>query len=58
MQCIFDQKMAKTRIFLETKLPLNDFKQLSQVSYYVLDKFDVRIRNVQKRDFLPKMAKN
>ena len=46
--------MAKTRIFLDTTLPLNDSKQLSQVSDQVLDKSDVRIRNVQKLDFLAK----
>ena len=35
---------AKTRIFLDTTLPLDDSKQLSQVSDQVLDKSDVRIR--------------
>ena len=43
----FDPKMAKTaktRIFLDTTLPLNDSKQLSQVSDHVLDKSDVRFR--------------
>ena len=47
MQCIFDPKMAKTakaRIFPDTTLPLDDSKQLSQVSDQVLDKSDVRIR--------------
>ena len=56
MQCIFDPKMAKTaktRIFLDTTLPLNDSKQLSQVSDQVLDKSDERIqRNCQKIRFL------
>ena len=33
-----------TRIFLDTTLPFNDSKQLSQVSDQVLDKSDVRIR--------------
>ena len=54
-QCIFDPKMAKmakTRIFLDTTLPKNDSKQLSQVSDQVLDKSDVRIRRK-----CPKMAK-
>ena len=37
-------KTAKTRIFLDTKLPLDDTKQLSPVSGQVLDKSDVRIR--------------
>ena len=36
-------KTAKTRIFLDTTLPLNDSKQLSQVSDQVLDKSDVRM---------------
>ena len=47
MQCISDPKIAKTaktRIFLDTTLPLNDSKQLSQVSDQVLDKSDVWIR--------------
>ena len=46
-QCIFDPKMAKTaktRIFPDTTLPLDDKKQLSPVSDQVLDKSDVRIR--------------
>ena len=45
-QCTFDPEMAetaKTRIFPDTTLPLNDSKQLSQVSDQVLDKSDVRI---------------
>ena len=33
-----------TIIFLDTTLPFNDSKQLSQVSDQVLDKSDVRIR--------------
>ena len=37
-------KTAKTRIFLDTTLPFDDSKQLSQVSDQVLDKSDVRIR--------------
>ena len=37
-------KTAKTRIFLATPLPLNDSKQLSQVSDQVLDQSDLRIR--------------
>ena len=46
MQCIFDPKMAKTtktRIFLDTTLPFDDSKRLSQVSDQVLDKSDARI---------------
>ena len=46
-QCIFGPKMAKTaktRIFPDTKLPLDDTKQLSPVSDQVLDKFDVQFR--------------
>ena len=37
-------KTAKTRIFLDTTLPFDDSKQLSQVSDQVLDKSDVWIR--------------
>ena len=37
-------KTAKTRIFPDTTLPLDDTKQLSPVSDQVLDKSDVRIR--------------
>ena len=37
-------KTSKTRIFLDTTLPFDDSKQLSQVSDQVLDKSDVRIR--------------
>ena len=43
----FDPKMAKTaktRIFLDTTLPFDDSKQLSQVSDQVIDKSDVRIQ--------------
>ena len=43
----FDPKIAKTantRIFLDTTLPFDDSKQLSQVSDQVLDKSDERIR--------------
>ena len=49
-------KTAKTRIFLDTTLPLNDSKQLSQVSDQVLDKSDVRIRRKcpNVHDFLAK----
>ena len=36
--------MAKTRIFLDTTLPLNDSEQLSQVSDQALDKSDVKIQ--------------
>ena len=43
-QCIFGTKMAKTRIFPDTTLPLDDTKQLSPVSDQVLDKSDVRFR--------------
>ena len=46
-QCIFDPKMAKTaktRIFQDTTLPLNDSKQLYQVSDQVLYKSNVRFR--------------
>ena len=44
-------KTAKIRIFLDTKLPLNDSKQLSKNSGKVLDKSDVLEENVQKTDF-------
>ena len=47
MQCIFDQKMAKTakiRISPVTKLPLNYTKQLSPVYDQVLDNVDARFR--------------
>ena len=44
MQCIFDPKMAKARIFSDTTLPFDDPKQLSQDSDQVLDKSDVRFR--------------
>ena len=37
-------KTAKTSIYLDTTLPLNDSKQLSQVSDQVLDKSDVQFR--------------
>ena len=48
-------KTAKTRIFLDTTLPLNDSKQLSQISDQVLDKSDERIRRkCKKTDFLAK----
>ena len=61
MQCIFDQKMAKTakiRTFPVTKLLVNYTKQLSPVSDQVLDNSDARFRkNVQKPDFLAKMTK-
>ena len=50
--------MAKTRIFLDTTLPFNDSKQLSQVSDQVLDKSDVRIRRkCPKTWFLSKNGK-
>ena len=45
---------GKKRIFLDTTLTLNDSQQLSKVSGQVLDKSDVRIRSVQKPDFLAK----
>ena len=49
-------KTAKTRIFLDTTLPLNDSKQLSQVTDQVLEtnlmcKFE---ENIQKPDFWAK----
>ena len=47
-------KTAKTRIFLDTALPLNDSKQLPQVSDQVLDKLCGFKENVQKPD--PKTA--
>ena len=50
--------MAKTKIYLDTTLPFNDSKQLSQVSDQVLDKSDNALEeNVQKPDFWAKMAK-
>ena len=39
-----NNKTIITRIFLDTTLPFDDSKQLSQVSDQVLDKSDVRIR--------------
>ena len=41
MQCIFDPKTAKARIFSDTTLPFDDPKQLSPDSDQVLDKSDV-----------------
>ena len=55
MQCIFDQKMAKTaktRIFPDTTLPFDDSKQLTPVSDQALDKSDMWFEeNIQKPDF-------
>ena len=42
MQCTFDPKMAKTRIFPDTTLPFEDSKQLSPVAGQGLDKSGVR----------------
>ena len=64
-QCIFDQKwakMAKTRIFPDTTLPLFDWKQLSQVFEQVTWNSDLRFwRKSSKTWFFgqkwPKMAK-
>ena len=45
-------KTAKTRIFLDTRLPFDKSKQLSQVSDQVLDKSDVLFKeNDQKLIF-------
>ena len=45
-------KTAKTRIFPDTKLPLDDTKQLSPVSDQVVGNFDVSFwKKVQKPDF-------
>ena len=57
-QCIFDQnltKTAKTKIFPDTTLPLNDWKQLSQVSDQVTWNSDKRFSRKQpKTRFLSK----
>ena len=52
-------KTTKTRIFLDTTLPFDDSKQLSQVSDQVLDKSDVRFRGKCPKNltFEQKMAK-
>ena len=62
-QCIFDQKWAKTittRIFPDTTLPLNDWKQLSRVFEQVTWNSDVWFwrKKLKNLIFWLKMAKN
>ena len=52
MQCIFDPKMAKTRIFSDTTLLFDDSKQFSSVSDKALENLMCRFEeNVRKNDF-------